>query len=165
MDWAGSTQRLGVRLARQRFQSMMRILGKARIAAIGFALTAAPLCAHHGDAGRYEEKLTTVTGTVVELQLVNPHSILLLDVSQNGKTVRWRGELGSPAALRGWCWSKENNKRGNKVTMTGRRLKSGQPYMTLSEHARVIDASGKEIFRGNEPGKPDEPGPCSGQRR
>ena len=37
-------------------------------------------------------------------------------------------------------------------------------YMTLSEEARVVDANGKEIYRGNDPGKPGEPGPCAPPR-
>ena len=127
-------------------------------------ILAAPAFAHHGDAGRYEDALTTVTGTVVELQLINPHTILIVDApDKNGKTVRWRGELGAPTTLRGWCWDKDTFKAGDKVTMIGRRLKNGQPYMTLSEYARVINADGKEIFRGNDPGKRGEPGPCAGR--
>ena len=120
--------------------------------------------AHHGDAGRYEETLTTISGTVVELQLVNPHSIIVVEAKDpTGKPVRWRGELGSPAVLKGWCWNNTILKTGDKITIKGRRLKNGQPYMTLSEQARVIDATGKELFRGNEPGQPDPPGPCSGR--
>jgi len=120
--------------------------------------------AHHGDAGRYEETLTTVSGTVIELQLINPHSFIVLDVKDaGGRSLRWRGELGSPAVLKGWCWTNTTLKAGNKITMRGRRLKNGQPFMTLSEQARVIDASGKELFRGNEPGQPDPPGPCAGR--
>ena len=120
--------------------------------------------AHHGDAGRYEETLTTVSGTVIELQLINPHSFIVLDVKDaSGKSLRWRGELGSPAILKGWCWTNTTLKAGDKITMRGRRLKNGQPFMTLSEQARVIDATGKEIFRGNEPGQADPPGPCSGR--
>ena len=118
--------------------------------------------AHHGDAGRYEDALTTVAGTVVELQLVNPHSIIIVDAAdKSGKMMRWRGELGSPVNLKSWCWNKDIFKAGDKVTIVGRRLKNGQPYMTLSENARVIDANGKEWFRGNDPGKPIEPGPCA----
>ena len=30
--------------------------------------------------GRYEDTLTTVTGAVVQIQLVNPHSMLILEV-------------------------------------------------------------------------------------
>jgi hypothetical protein len=123
-----------------------------------------PAVAHHGDAGRYEDDLTTVAGTVVELQLVNPHSVLVVDApDKNGKVVRWRGELGSPVSLRGWCWDKDTFKAGDKITMVGRRLKNGQPFMTLSENARVLDANGKEMFRGNEPGKRGDAGPCGGR--
>ena len=126
------------------------------------ALTSAAMRAHHGDAGRYEEKLTTVAGTVAELQLINPHSIVVLDVTDSdGKVVKWRGEAGSATAMRGWCWTKEVIKPGDKVTMVGRRLKNGSPYMTLSESARVISADGKEIYRGNDPGQPNVPGPCA----
>jgi len=123
------------------------------------------LVAHHGDSGRYEDKLTTVKGTVADIVLVNPHSTLVLDVKDaSGKVVKWRGELGSAVALRDWCWSPDIIKLGDTVSMTGRRLKNGSPYMTLSEEARVTTAAGKDIFKGNEPGKPGEPGPCAAAR-
>ena len=144
---------------------MKNTLAHASAVAVGLTLMSGTLAGHHGDAGRYEEGLTTVSGTVVELQLVNPHSILVVEVNDpGGKSVRWRGELGSPLSLRGWCWTRDVVKAGEKITIVGRRLKNGQPYMTLSENARVIDAAGKEIFRGNEPGQPDPPGPCAGAK-
>jgi hypothetical protein len=121
--------------------------------------------AHHGDAGRYEDKLTTIKGTVVELQLINPHSVIVLDVKgEDGAVVTWRGEAGSSTQLKGWCWTKDVIKVGDTVTMTGRRLKNGSPYMTLSENARVIDANDKVIYKGNDPGQPNEPGPCAPAR-
>ena len=137
-------------------------------------LTAVSAFAHHGDAGRYEDTLTTVTGTVVQIQLVNPHSMLVLDVKDaNGTVVRWRGELGSPAQLKQLGWRSGAIKGGDIVTMRGRRLKNGSPYLTLSECARVIDANGKELFRGNDPGRPATeagaqsagPDPCAGPIR
>jgi Family of unknown function (DUF6152) len=134
------------------------------LSAAGLALMSAALFAHHGDSGRYEDKLTTVTGTVAELQLINPHSVLVLDVDEGGKVVKWRGELGSAQGMKRWCWTKETIKSGDKMTMTGRRLKNGQPYMTLSEGARVYDGNGKELFRGNDPGQPPgggAPPPCA----
>ncbi len=33
--------------------------------------------------------------------------------------------------------------------MTGRPLKNGGPYMTLSEKSRMLDADGNEIYAGN----------------
>ena len=132
----------------------------ASACAVSLVWMSASALAHHGDSGRYEDTLTTVTGTVAELQLINPHSVLVLDVIENGKVVKWRGELGSAQVVKRWCWSKNTIK--GKITMTGRRLKNGSPYMTLSEGARVYDANGKEIFRGNDPGQPPPaPPPCT----
>jgi len=137
----------------------------ASVVAVALAWMSASLIAHHGDAGRYEDKLTTVKGSVVELLLINPHSTVVLDVAEDGgKVVRWRGEAGSSTQLRGWCWTKDVIKVGDEVTMIGRRLKNGSPYMTLSENARVIDASGKVIYKGNDPGQPNQPGPCAPPR-
>ena len=134
------------------------------VSVVGVCLSAmsAAVLAHHGDAGRYEDKLTTVKGTVVELQLINPHSIVVVDVKEDAdKVVRWRGEAGSATQLKGWCWTQDVIKVGDTVTMVGRRLKNGSPYMTLSENSRVFDANGKEIYRGNDPGQPNQPGPCA----
>jgi len=135
------------------------------LVALCLASMSAAVLAHHGDAGRYEDKLTTVKGTVVELQLINPHSIVVVDVKgDDGNVVRWRGEAGSATQLKGWCWTSSVIKIGDTVSMVGRRLKNGSPYMTLSENSRVFDASGKEIYRGNDPGQPNQPGPCAPAR-
>ncbi len=134
---------------------MKRTLPYASMSIVGLMLMSGLVLAHHGDSGRYEEKLTTVTGSVVEVQIINPHSILVLEVpDESGKVVRWRGELGSALVLRRWGWTRESIKIGDTLTMVGRRLKNGQPYMTLSENARVIDVNGKELYRGNDPGQP-----------
>jgi hypothetical protein len=115
------------------------------------ALLAGPLFAHHGDAGRYEDTSSTVVGTVVDFQFVNPHSVLVLDVAdESGNVERWTGELGSPSALaRNWGWNRETFKAGDKITMVGRKRKNGEPFMTLSEGSRLYDADGKEIYNGD----------------
>jgi hypothetical protein len=43
-------------------------------------LIALPLFAHHGDAGRFEENVTILTGTVVEVELADPRSIIVIDL-------------------------------------------------------------------------------------
>jgi Family of unknown function (DUF6152) len=113
-------------------------------------LASIPLSAHHGDAGRYEENVTILTGTVVEVQLVDPHSIIVLDVpNEKGQMVRWQAELGGRNALaKNFGWNKTTLKFGDKLTITGRRVKSGAPYINLTEKANVVlTDSGKEIFR------------------
>lgn len=110
--------------------------------------------AHHGDAGRYIEDVITITGTVVETQLINPHAILVFDVNENGKNTRWQAELGGAQSLIRAGWTTDV-KPGVKVTLTGRRLKSGAPYMNMTERARMILAdSGKEVLRNENYGQP-----------
>ncbi len=115
-------------------------------------LTSVPFFAHHGDAGRYEENTVVMTGTVVEVQLVDPHSIVVLDIPDaKGQAVRWQAELGGRNALaKNFGWTKNTLKFGDKVTITGRRVKSGAPYINLTEKANmVLTDTGKEIFRTN----------------
>ena len=115
--------------------------------------------AHHGDAGRYIEEVTDITGTVVETRLINPHAILVVDVvDASGKKVRWQAEMGGAQGLIRGGWSNDV-KPGTMVTLTGRRLKSGAPYMNLTERARVIlTDSGKEVLRNPNYGQPAPPG-------
>jgi len=106
--------------------------------------------AHHGDAGRYEDNVVVLTGTVVEVQLVDPHSIIVLDIpNEKGQPVRWQAELGGRNALaKNFGWTKNTLKFGDKLTITGRRVKSGAPYINLTEKANIVMTdSGKEIFR------------------
>ena len=123
--------------------------------AVGSLSLAGAAWAHHGDAGRYIEEVVEITGAVVETQLVNPHSILVLDVADaSGKTVRWQAEMGGAQQLIRSGWTNDV-KAGTKVTLTGRRLKSGAPYMNLTERARVILAdSGKVVMQNANYGQP-----------
>ena len=116
--------------------------------AVGSLVVSGTAWAHHGDAGRYVEDVVDITGTVVETQLINPHSILVFDVTDtSGKTVRWQAEMGGAQQLIRGGWQTDV-KPGTKVTLTGRRLKSGAPYMNMTERARIIlTDSGKEVLR------------------
>ena len=117
--------------------------------------------AHHGDAGRYNEEVVTLTGTLVQLVLVSPHAMILLDVTENGTTTRWTAELGGPQQLTkqfGWTPTTTKAWIGSQVTLIGRRVKSGGPYMNLTERANIVlTDSGKEIFRTANFGQPAPP--------
>ena len=120
-------------------------------------VSAAPLLAHHGDAGRYDEAPFTLTGVVESLKLVNPHSIIALDVTdESGHVVKWQAELGSPQQLmRDAGWTKTTVKAGDKLTLVGRRARSGDPYLNMTERAHIVMTdTGKEIFRTANFGEP-----------
>jgi hypothetical protein len=129
--------------------------------AMSWALVAVPALAHHGDADRYTPEVITVTGTVVELQMVTPHARILLDVDEGGKPVRWQAELGAPQQLiKEFGWTPATLRKGTKITMIGRRLRSGAPYLNLTERANLVIAdSGREIYRTANFGAPAPQGP------
>ena len=126
---------------------------------LGILVIAGTARAHHGDAGRYIEDVVTLAGTVVELQMTNPHAHIVFDSTDpSGKTVRWQAELGGPQQLiRNFGWTPNTVKAGTKITLTGRRLKSGAPYINLTERARVILDDGKEIWKTANYGQPTPP--------
>ena len=124
---------------------------------LGILVIAGTARAHHGDAGRYIEDVITISGTVVELQMTNPHAHIVFDSTDAaGKTTRWQAELGGPQQLiRNFGWTPNTVKSGTKITLTGRRLKSGAPYLNLTERANlVLTDTGKEIFRTENYGQP-----------
>jgi Family of unknown function (DUF6152) len=125
-------------------------------AALGWLLVSSTALAHHGDADRYNQEVIVVTGTIVELKMTNPHAHIVMDVTKDGKTVRWQAELGGPQQLtRQFGWTPNTVKAGTRVTLTGRQLKSGAPYLNLTERANVVLAdSGKEIYRTENYGQP-----------
>jgi hypothetical protein len=119
----------------------MRSARTAALTALaGMLATSVATFAHHGDAGRYEETITTLAGTVVALQLINPHSLIIFDVvdEASGQTIRWQAEVSNANGLARIGWNKETLKPGDRITMSGRVLKSGAPYINLSEHSRLV---------------------------
>jgi hypothetical protein len=129
-----------------------RILAAALVALV---ISVGQVRAHHGDAGRYDEEVITVTGTVVAIQMVNPHTHIIFDVVQNGKTVRWQAELGTPQQLiKQFGWTPSTIKQGMRLTMIGRQLKGKQPYLNLTERANIVATDiGKELYRTENFGK------------
>ncbi len=124
------------------------------VASAAVLALSASASAHHGDAGRYIEEIVEVTGVVVESQLINPHSILVFDVTTDGKTIRWQAELGGAQAFIRMGWAARVTP-GTRVTLEGRRLKSGAPYMNMTERARlVLTDTGEEMVRNRNYGEP-----------
>ena len=90
-------------------------------------LAAAPLMAHHSMAGFDRTQTVTLEGTVKEFSWANPHSWIELEVTEGGKTVSWNFEMTAPAFLARAGWKRTTIKPGDKVTIVGNPLKSGDP--------------------------------------
>ena len=61
----------------------------------------AALAAHHSFAGTYiEGQLMKIEGKIVEFNVRNPHSYIVIEVEEkDGKKVKWGGEWGSVTQL------------------------------------------------------------------
>jgi hypothetical protein len=140
---------------------MNRTLLIAMSVTVGIFIWSSRAGAHHGDADRYNQEVVTVTGTVVDVQMVNPHARIVMDVVEDGKTVRWQAELGGPQQLiKQFGWTPSTIKAGMKLTMIGRRLRSGSPYLNLTERANIVATdTGKEIYRTQNFGEAAPQGP------
>lgn len=100
------------------------------IASFVLLVASAPSFAHHGNAAYDMSKEVTVTGTVTEWIVANPHSFLKLDVKDdNGNVVHWVIESSAASAnqARGVRLTRESLKPGDKVTITMMVAKNGQP--------------------------------------
>ena len=63
---------------------------------------------------------------------------------------------GGQQLIKQFGWSKDSPKIGDKVTLNGRKVKSGAPYMSMAKKANIILTDrGKEIYVGQTP--PDPP--------
>lgn len=84
-----------------------------------------PVSAHHSFAAAYNmQESITIEGRIVNVRLTNPHSFFFLDVEgENGETVRWSFEAGTPSGMIRNGYSPDIIKEGDVVTITGFRAK------------------------------------------
>ena len=102
------------------------IAGGLLIAVTSLAI---PLSAHHGTRPSYDlDKRITVKGVVTEWRLINPHSQLYFDVTdENGKVVHWSGEMSSVFQLSKLGWNRNSIKPGDQVTVILSPSRAGTP--------------------------------------
>ena len=97
-------------------------------AAVGLlAATVWPLSAHHSFSAEFDSaKQVTLTGEVVMMEWVNPHSWLHIDVPKpDGSVERWKIEGGSPSVLFRLGWNRNSLPRGTRITVVGFQSKDG----------------------------------------
>ncbi|MCY3731716.1 MAG: DUF6152 family protein [Rhodospirillaceae bacterium] len=70
----------------------------------------------------------------------------------DGERVRWQAEVSSANRLTQLGWNRSTLRPGDQVTLFGRRVRSGAPYINLSERARLIRTDTcEELYRSNSP--------------
>lgn len=115
---------------------MKRTVGFGILTAFGALALAGPVAAHHSFAAAYDMQApVTVTGTIVNVRLTNPHSYFFIDVKDDdGKVVRWSFEAGTPSGMIRNGYSPDVIKEGDVVTISGFHAKDPtQPSGMLTE--------------------------------
>src|SRR5262245_17221298 len=99
-----------------------------------------PSLAHHGNAS-YENKETTIKRKCTQWLWTNPHSFLMVDVTDaNGKVVHWICENNAPSTLVNFGFTAKTFKAGDEVTVVMSAVaKNGTPAGRIT---RVILADG-----------------------
>jgi hypothetical protein len=110
------------------------------IASALVAMFIAPVLAHHSPAAFEASKSITLTGTVKEFRWQNPHTWIEVNVpNEKGEQVLWAFELTSPTYLVRAGWKSNTLKPGDKVTISGRPLKSGEPGSAIFTSVTLAD--------------------------
>lgn len=98
------------------------------MAGSGMLVAAAlPVAAHHSFSAEFDStKQVTLEGKVVQMEWVNPHSWLQIDVPKaDGTTERWRIEGGSPSVLLRLGWNRNSLPAGTKIKVVAFQAKDG----------------------------------------
>ncbi len=113
---------------------------RVAFAALGFLVACGGALAHHSIAMFDDSNQATLTGTVQAYYWRNPHSMLVIDAAtvadpkgklEPDKAGVWSVELHSTAIMMRRGFTKDYFKPGDKVTVTGGRMRDGSKMIRL----------------------------------
>ena len=117
-----------------------------RISILTLLLVASVAVAHHGTNGQFDHsQAVDVSGVVVKIRFVNPHSYVYFDVTtDNGEVQNWRCEMRAATALKRSGWSADMFPEGTLIRIKGVQARR-EPYGCYVEEFSLDD--GETISR------------------
>jgi hypothetical protein len=120
-----------------------KLSGPPALAVVLLFLVSVPIFAHHGAASYDISKMTTLKGTVTNIQWMNPHASIFIEVNDTtGQTQKYMVESVSPLGLSRIGWTKDSLKPGDQITVTGNLSKNGTHILRLK---KIVFPTGKEL--------------------
>ena len=121
------------------------------------ALVTTRAFAHHSFAAEFDAKRPVeLKGTLLELEWVNPHAWIHMEVKdESGKVTKWDCELGSPNLLMRSGWRRDSLKKGDVIIVNGSAAKDGT---NLANAKTVKLADGTRVFNAGSSGDAGTPG-------
>jgi hypothetical protein len=96
--------------------------------ALLLGLSSLPAVAHHSAAMFDDTSLVEVSGVVKEFQYTNPHSWLIIDVTNDdGSVTTWGFEAEGPSSLMRAGIRRSDLPAGTPITIRGNPMKDGRP--------------------------------------
>lgn len=134
----------------------MRYRSSGGLVALAIFLLAGSVCAHHSPSSIFDmTKPFTQTGTLTQVEWVNPHIAIYIDAKKADGTglENWKWESAPPAFLRrvGVTSSQFKNAVGQIVSVQGFRAKDGSLYGFMQK-ITFADGTSLEMVAPNTPG-------------
>jgi hypothetical protein len=125
---------------------------KLWVAAMAGLMLAGGALAHHSFAAEYDSKKPVeLKGTLTELEWVNPHAWIHLEVKdEKGVVTKWSCELGSPNLLMRNGWRRDSIKPGDEIIVNGSMAKDGS-HMANARTVKMGD--GRRVFNAGSSGE------------
>jgi hypothetical protein len=129
------------------------------VTSVGLLLAVSPVWAHHAFAAEYDgKKQVHLEGVVTQMEWINPHTWIHIDVTApDGTVTSWMIEGGSPNILLRRGFNKGSLEKGQKITVDGFMAKDGS---NRANGSNITYPDGKKLFLGSSgTGAPADPGP------
>ena len=124
------------------------LAGLATIFGVVLAIAAVPTLAHHAFSAEFDaDRPIHLEGTVVKMEWINPHAWVHLEVlGEDGDTVTWMIEGGTPNTLFRRGFTKESLAPGTEIVVDGYQAKDGS-YKGNGRDLTLPD--GRKLFLGS----------------